>query len=88
MLHTPSHLLISQLSFECGYSIASLSERLYCAEESEGKKMAGIFIYTASGDAEGTLRTSSSKADLMHSPEFSEKQLQTLELVRMIPHAS
>ena len=55
MLHTLSHLLISQLSFECGYSIASLSERLYCAEESDGKKMAGIFIYTASGDAEGTL---------------------------------
>ena len=55
MLHTLSHLLISQLSFECGYSIASLSERLYCAEESDGKKMAGIFIYTASGDAKGTL---------------------------------
>ena len=55
MLHTLSHLLISQLSFECGYSIASLSERLYCAEESDGKNMAGIFIYTASGDAEGTL---------------------------------
>ena len=55
MLHTLSHLLISQLSFECGYSIASLSERLYCSEESDGKKMAGIFIYTASGDSEGTL---------------------------------
>lgn len=55
MLHTLSHLLISQLSFECGYSIASLSERLYCSEEQDGKKMAGIFIYTASGDAEGTL---------------------------------
>ncbi len=55
MLHTLSHLLISQLSFECGYSIASLSERIYCSEESEGKKMAGIFIYTASGDSEGTL---------------------------------
>ena len=55
MLHTLSHLLISQLSFECGYSIASLSERLYCSEESSGRKMAGIFIYTASGDAEGTL---------------------------------
>lgn len=55
MLHTLSHLLISQLSFECGYSIASLSERLYCAEKSDGKEMAGIFIYTASGDAEGTL---------------------------------
>lgn len=55
MLHTLSHLLISQLSFECGYSIASLSERIYCSEESDGKSMAGIFIYTASGDSEGTL---------------------------------
>lgn len=55
MLHTLSHLLIKQLSFECGYSIASLCERIYCAEESEGKQMAGIFIYTASGDSEGTL---------------------------------
>ncbi|MCM1385740.1 MAG: DUF1998 domain-containing protein, partial [Bacillus sp. (in: Bacteria)] len=55
MLHTLSHLLISQLSFECGYSIASLSERLYCSEEFDGKAMAGIFIYTASGDSEGTL---------------------------------
>lgn len=55
MLHTLSHLLISQLSFECGYSIASLSERLYCAEKVDGKQMAGILIYTASGDSEGTL---------------------------------
>lgn len=55
LLHTLSHLLISQLSFECGYSIASLSERLYCNSESGEKTMAGIFIYTASGDAEGTL---------------------------------
>jgi hypothetical protein len=55
MLHTLSHLLIKQLSFECGYSVASLSERIYCAEEADGKQMAGIFIYTASGDSEGTL---------------------------------
>lgn len=55
MLHTISHLLIAQLSFECGYSIAALSERLYCSETNEGKEMAGILIYTASGDSEGTL---------------------------------
>jgi len=55
LLHTISHLLIKQLSFECGYSIANLSERLYCADESDGKEMAGVFIYTASGDSEGTL---------------------------------
>lgn len=55
MLHTLSHLLISQLSFECGYSVASLSERIYCSEETDGQEMAGLFIYTASGDSEGTL---------------------------------
>lgn len=55
LLHTLSHLLITQLSFECGYSIASLSERLYCSEKTDGKEMAGILIYTASGDSEGTL---------------------------------
>lgn len=55
MLHTLSHLLISQLSFECGYSIASLCERIYCSEDTDGKEMSGIFIYTASGDSEGTL---------------------------------
>lgn len=55
LLHTLAHLLIEQLSFECGYSVASLCERIYCAEEVDGKQMAGIFIYTASGDSEGTL---------------------------------
>lgn len=54
LLHSLSHLLIRQLSFECGYSAASLRERLYCSE-SETEPMAGILIYTASGDSEGTL---------------------------------
>lgn len=55
LLHTISHLLIKQLSFECGYSIASLKERIYCSDESDGKVMAGLLIYTASGDSEGTM---------------------------------
>ncbi len=55
LLHSLSHLLISQLSFECGYNVASLSEKIYCSEKTDGKEMSGIFIYTASGDAEGTL---------------------------------
>jgi hypothetical protein len=55
LLHTISHLLIKQLSFECGYSIASLCERIYCSEKESDKEMAGIFIYTAAGDSEGTL---------------------------------
>lgn len=55
LLHTLSHLLMKQLSFECGYNIASLKERIYCSEASEGRAMSGIFIYTACGDSEGTM---------------------------------
>lgn len=55
LLHTISHLLIKQLSSECGYGIASLKERIYCSEAADGKEMAGILIYTACGDSEGTL---------------------------------
>lgn len=55
LLHTISHLLIKQLSFECGYSIASLKERLYCSNPEDGHVMSGILIYTASGDSEGTM---------------------------------
>lgn len=54
LLHTLSHLLINQLTFECGYSTAALRERLYVSSH-ETEPMAGILIYTASGDAEGTL---------------------------------
>lgn len=55
LLHTISHILMKQLSFECGYNIASLKERIYCSEPVEGRNMSGIFIYTASGDSEGTM---------------------------------
>jgi len=54
LLHTLAHLLINRLVFECGYGSASLRERLYVSSE-EGKEMAGILIYTAAGDSEGTL---------------------------------
>lgn len=56
LLHTFSHLLIRQLSFESGYTEASLRERIYCnLPGNEGKNMQGILIYTAAGDADGTL---------------------------------
>jgi hypothetical protein len=52
LLHTLAHLLIDQLAFEAGYSSTSLAERLYVSEH---RKMAGILVYTAAGDSEGTL---------------------------------
>ncbi|MFZ2630531.1 MAG: DUF1998 domain-containing protein [Desulfosalsimonadaceae bacterium] len=54
MIHTLAHLLINQLTFECGYSSASLRERLYFSSDSE-TPMAGFLIYTAAGDSEGTM---------------------------------
>jgi len=53
-LHTLAHLLIRSLSFECGYSAASIQERIYCSD-SEENAMSGVLIFTAAGDAEGTL---------------------------------
>jgi hypothetical protein len=55
LLHTIAHLLIRQLSFECGYTAASLRERLYALDPNDRPGAAAIFIYTASGDSEGTL---------------------------------
>lgn len=54
VLGTFAHLLINQLTFECGYSTAALRERLYISEAAEAP-MAGVLIYTAAGDAEGTM---------------------------------
>jgi hypothetical protein len=54
LLHTLGHLLINELIFTCGYSSASLRERLY-ASETPGREMAGLLIYTAAGDSEGTM---------------------------------
>jgi len=55
MLHTIAHLLIKQLSFDCGYNIASLKERIYCSSNKDKDRMCGILIYTACGDTNGTL---------------------------------
>lgn len=55
LLHTLAHLLIKQLSFECGYDSASLSEIIYCNTLNGTPEMSGILIYTSSGDSEGTL---------------------------------
>lgn len=54
MVHTLAHLLINQLVFDCGYSSAALRERLYVSSDPDAP-MAGLLIYTASGDSEGTM---------------------------------
>jgi hypothetical protein len=53
-LHTIAHLLIRRLAFASGYSSASLQERIYASTD-RPDRTAGILIYTAAGDAQGTL---------------------------------
>ena len=56
LVHTIAHALMRRLALECGYSQASIRERLYAlpAEDPYGP-MAGILLYTAAPDSEGTL---------------------------------
>ena len=53
LAHTFAHALMRQLSLDCGYSSASLRERLYV--DDLNNDMCGVLIYTATTDADGTL---------------------------------
>jgi hypothetical protein len=56
LLHSFAHALIRQLSVECGYTTASLRERIYSrGPGGTDSEMAGVLIYTAAPDSEGTL---------------------------------
>jgi Domain of unknown function (DUF1998) len=50
MLHSLSHLLLTAISLECGYAVASIRERIYVRDGAYG-----IVFYTGTPDAEGTL---------------------------------
>ena len=55
LIHTFAHLIINQLSYECGYGSSSIRERIYCEKTTNNSNMCGVLIYTASGDSEGSL---------------------------------
>jgi hypothetical protein len=55
LIHTFAHLMINQLSYECGYGSSALRERIYCEIGDKSHTMHGVLLYTAAGDSEGTL---------------------------------
>ena len=56
LLHSLAHALIRQFAVECGYTTASIRERIYSRPPGGDKEpMAGILLYTAAPDSEGTL---------------------------------
>ena len=54
LVHSLAHALIREFALECGYGAAGLGERLY-TERTAGGRMAGLLLYTAAPDSEGTL---------------------------------
>lgn len=54
LLHTIAHLIIREFSLECGYNAASIQERIYSSNDNDNP-MAGILLYTAASDSDGTL---------------------------------
>jgi hypothetical protein len=57
LFHSLAHALINEVALECGYSAASIRERIYSSEPGDDGSgaMAGILLYTAAPDSEGTL---------------------------------
>ena len=53
LVHSLSHGLIRQLTLDSGYSSAAIRERLYVSNGEQ--PMAGILLYTASNDSDGSL---------------------------------
>jgi len=56
LLHSLSHAFMRVIALECGYTAASVRERIYSRlTTEENGPTAGILIYTAASDSEGTL---------------------------------
>jgi len=57
LLHTLAHLLITQVSLECGYAASAIRERIYCnpPQIHDAMQMAGVLLSTGSTGSEGTL---------------------------------
>lgn len=76
LVHSLAHLLIRQLSLSCGYSSASLRERLYV--DSGEWEMAGLLIFTSSPDADGTLGGLSRQGESRHIVGVFEEGLMSM----------
>ncbi|HFF1816695.1 DUF1998 domain-containing protein [Pseudomonas aeruginosa] len=53
LLHSFAHAVLRRLSFDAGYSVSSIRERIYAGPT--GSTTCGILLYTADGDSEGSL---------------------------------
>lgn len=54
LLHSLAHMLIQSLALDCGYSSTSIRERIY-SSPGPHDPMAGLLLYTATPDSDGSL---------------------------------
>lgn len=54
LIHSFAHALIRQVALDCGYAASSIRERIYSSAD-PSRRMAGVLLYTASPDSEGSL---------------------------------
>ncbi len=81
LLHSLAHALMRQIVLDCGYTAASVRERIYSRQPGEeGGPMAGILLYTAAPDSEGTL---GGLVDLGDSLTLGRHLQQALENMRL-----
>lgn len=92
LLHTFSHALIRQLALESGYSASGITERIYAnpanPENPENPAMAGILLYTAAPDSEGTLGGLVSLGETNRLGNFIERALEAAKLCSSDPLCS
>ena len=81
LIHSLAHALMRQIVLESGYTTASIRERLYSRRVSDdGGAMAGILLYTAASDSEGTL---GGLVRLGEAPTLGRHLQQSLEAMRL-----
>lgn len=77
LVHTFAHALMRQLTLECGYSSASLRERIYVSEGNT--PMSGLLVFTATPDADGTLGGLQRQGDASRIERTIQAAVQSME---------
>lgn len=85
LAHSLAHLLIRQISLVSGYSQSSLRERVYASTDDEATPWAGVLIYTASSDADGSLGGLVAQATDRHMGSIIEDAFQALHVCSSDP---
>jgi hypothetical protein len=89
LLHSLAHALMRQIVLDCGYTAASIRERLYSRQPGEeGGPMAGILLYTAASDSEGTLGGLVALGDSLSLGRHLQQTLENMRLCASDPLCS